>query len=134
MGYILEHVKDPDLILKKYADFLNPGGAIYIVVPNAESLHRRIGYEAGLLNDLFKLSNDDLMFGHQRYFTVKTLTDFVHSHNLKITRIEGIFIKPITSQQIRKLELSSEILMGMCKVGIEYPELSNSILMEIKKK
>jgi SAM-dependent methyltransferase len=134
MGYILEHVEDPNVILRKYRELLKPGGTIFIVVPNAESLHRRFGHEAGLLDDMDTLSADDLGFGHKRYFTVKSLSDLVESNNYKINRIEGIFLKPITSQQMKDLQLSSEILQGMLKVGIHYPELSNSILMEIMKK
>ncbi len=43
MGFILEHVDDPDLILKRYCDFLTPGGKLYVAVPNAKSMNRRLG-------------------------------------------------------------------------------------------
>ena len=52
LGFILEHVEEPDKILKKYASFLSEGGKMYITVPNAESLNRRIGKEAGILQDI----------------------------------------------------------------------------------
>ena len=39
-----------------------------IVVPNARSLHRLIGERAGLIDDLYRLSEHDLAVGHRRYF------------------------------------------------------------------
>jgi 2-polyprenyl-3-methyl-5-hydroxy-6-metoxy-1,4-benzoquinol methylase len=133
MGYILEHVDDPGLILKKFRNYLNTNGSVFIVVPNAESLHRRFGYEAGILKDYFILSESDMGFGHKRLFSLDQLTNLVKSCNYKINRVEGIFLKPITTQQIKMLKLSSKILNAMLTVGINYPELCNSILMEIKK-
>jgi hypothetical protein len=39
-------------------------------------------------------------------------------------------LKPITTQQMLDLNLSEAILQGMLKVGIGYPELCNSLLMQ----
>ena len=57
----------------------------------------------------------------------------VLSCGYKISTIEGIFLKPITTDQITKLNLGLEVLQGMLKVGVDYPELCNAILMELKK-
>ena len=43
MGFVLEHVDDPALIVRRYKRFLKPGGFIGMAVPNARSLHRLIG-------------------------------------------------------------------------------------------
>lgn len=133
MGFILEHVADPSLILQKYKQFLNPGGSIFIAVPNAETLNKRFGYEAGLIKNLEELSQADLALGHRRLFTVDSLKSLVSSKGLSIKAIEGIFLKPITTQQIINLDLSEEILQAMLKVGINYPELCVGILMETKE-
>ena len=79
MGFVLEHVEDPGLILRRYQDFLAPGGQIFIAVPNAESLHRRLGNFAGMLPDMTTLSPADEAFGHRRYFTAETLRDLVEA-------------------------------------------------------
>jgi SAM-dependent methyltransferase len=134
MGFILEHVDDPGLILRRFRRLLNPGGSVFIAVPNSESLHRRFGNAAGLLPDLEKLSQADLGFGHQRYFCMRTLTALVESEGYGIARAEGIFLKPITTQQIIDLKLSPEILNAMLAVGVEYPELSNALLVQAQPK
>ena len=131
MGFILEHVKNPDLILEKYKKFLTPKGKIFIAVPNAESLHRQIGFYGGYTNDLKKLSDADLLLGHRRYYDKNELEKLAKRHNLKILSIEGIFLKPLMTSQLQSLKLSKEIINGMLEMGKKYPELSNAILMEL---
>lgn len=132
MGFILEHVDDPGLILRRYRAFLKPGGCVFIAVPNSESLHRRFGHAAGLLSKLELLSQADRDFGHQRYFSLRTLTQLVKQEGYEVVKAEGLFLKPITTGQIIELGLSPDILQAMLKVGVDYPELSNAILMQVR--
>ena len=130
MGFVLEHVDDPATIIRRYAQFLSPAGSIFIAVPNAESLHRRFGHAAGLLPDIYALSSADLDFGHKRYFTLKSLLTLVQGEGLEIRKVEGLLLKPITTQQMLDLNLSEPILQAMLKVGIDYPELCNALLIQ----
>jgi trans-aconitate methyltransferase len=132
MGFVLEHVDDPTEILCRYRELLVPGGSVFVAVPNAESLHRRFGHAAGLLPDITALSQADLDFGHRRYFTVRTLSQLVEASGYSIQRIEGLFLKPITTQQISDLRLPPATLQAMMIVGVDYPELCNSILMQLR--
>ncbi len=133
MGFVLEHVDNPAAIIRRYAQFLSPGGSIYIAVPNAESLHRRLGHAAGLLPDMYALSSADLEFGHKRYFSLESLVEMVEGEGLEIRKVEGLLLKPITTQQILNLNLSEAILQAMLKVGVDYPELCNSLLIQASK-
>lgn len=135
LGHILEHVNDPHQILKKYTRFLLPGGKMYIAVPNAEALNRRVGYETGLLEDICKLSENDIRLGHQRYYTLETLRREIMAQDvgLRITREEGIYLKPLTTRQMKSLNLSNEIFEGFFKIGRNYPELCMALLVEVEK-
>jgi 2-polyprenyl-3-methyl-5-hydroxy-6-metoxy-1,4-benzoquinol methylase len=130
MGFVLEHVEDPGLLLRRYRDFLEPGGSVFVAVPNAEALHRRLGHLAGLLPSLTQLSQADLDFGHRRYFTLATLRELVEASGYQVLRAEGILLKPITTSQIQQLDLSEAILGAMLEVGRDYPELCNGILLQ----
>jgi SAM-dependent methyltransferase len=132
MGFILEHVDDPGAILRRYRHFLKPGGSVYIAVPNSESLHRRFGHEAGLLPNLEQLSAADVAYGHRRYFALRTLTTLVEDSGYTVTKAEGLLLKPLATQQIIELKLLPQILQAMLKVGVDYPELSNAILMKVQ--
>lgn len=131
MGFVLEHVDDPDVIIKNFKKFLNPNGKIFIAVPNSDSLNKRIGLEANLLQDMKELTAADLALGHQRIFDVNSLKELCLRNGFNVNKVEGIFLKPITTNQIKELKLSKEILNAMLIVGVEYPELCAGILMEI---
>jgi SAM-dependent methyltransferase len=131
MGFVLEHVDDPLPILRQFRMFLAPGGKMFIAVPNAEVLNRRLGHFIGLLPDMTLLSEHDHLLGHKRYYTVATLTEDVTKAGCRINRLEGIYLKPFTSRQMASLRLDKTIIEALCQVGVSYPELSCGILAEI---
>jgi SAM-dependent methyltransferase len=131
MGFILEHVEDPLLILRRFREFLAPGGKMFLAVPNAEVLNRRLGQLAGLLDDVTTLSENDHLLGHQRFYTVATLSADVALAGCVVERLEGIYLKPFTTRQILSLQLDSNVIDALCTVGIDYPELSCGLFAEI---
>ncbi len=96
---------------------------MFVTVPNAEVLNRRLGNIAGMLPDMQTLSENDMILGHQRYYTVETLKDDILKAGYEIERMEGIYLKPFTTSQILSLALDRKIIDALCVVGIDYPEL-----------
>lgn len=131
MGFILEHVDDPLLILRRFREFLAPGGRMFLAVPNAEVLNRKLGQLAGLLDDVTSLSDNDNLLGHKRFYTVATLSADIAQAGCGVDRLEGIYLKPFTTRQIVSLQLDRKVIDALCTVGIEYPELSCGLLTEI---
>jgi 2-polyprenyl-3-methyl-5-hydroxy-6-metoxy-1,4-benzoquinol methylase len=132
MGFVLEHVDSPDEILSRFARLLKPNGSIFITVPNCEALNKRFGYYAGIIKDLGELSPADRAQGHQRLYTVASLRELIEANGCYVKTIEGLFLKPITTNQIQQLKLSPEILHAMLEVGVGYPELCVGLLAEVK--
>jgi 2-polyprenyl-3-methyl-5-hydroxy-6-metoxy-1,4-benzoquinol methylase len=130
-GYILEHVDDPVAVLSLFKPFLKKNGRVFVAVPNAEVMNRRLGNLAGMLPDMTVLSEHDHLLGHQRYYTVETLKADIRKAGYNTIDVEGIYLKPFTSQQIISLNLEERILDAMCEIGIDYPELSCGLLAEI---
>ena len=130
MGFVLEHVDDPDLILKRYRQFLKPGGKMYVAVPNAKSMNRRMGLELGLIDDIYSLNANDLAFGHKRQFCLNTLRATVSNAGYRISHEEGIYLKPLPLATLKTLPDFQQNLEAMCKVGIEFPELCVGLLLE----
>jgi SAM-dependent methyltransferase len=71
--HIAEHVDDPLALFELVRHWLAPGGAIVVVVPNAESLHRRLAVRMGLQSRLDDLSPRDRLVGHQRVYDLAGL-------------------------------------------------------------
>lgn len=132
MGFILEHVDDPDLILERYRSFLKPGGKLYVAVPNAKSMNRRLGLEIGLIDDIYSLNANDIALGHKRQYCRDTLTEAVERAGYCITHEEGIYLKPLPLSVLKTLDDMNENLQAMLKVGVDFPDLCVALLMELK--
>lgn len=131
MGFILEHVDNPFVIIDHYKKFLAPGGKMFLAVPNAEVLNRRLGHLAGMLGNMETLSENDLLLGHKRYYTVATLSAEIDRAGYRIDKMEGIYLKPFTTSQMVALNLDRKVIRALCEVGVDYPELSCGILAQI---
>jgi 2-polyprenyl-3-methyl-5-hydroxy-6-metoxy-1,4-benzoquinol methylase len=130
MTFILEHVEDPKLVLKKYRKFLKEDGALFVAVPNFAALNKRIALEAGLINNMNVLSAADLQLGHRRLFDVDSIARLLNETGFVIECIEGVFLKPLTTSQILSLNLQKEVLEAFSKIGKNYPELSVGLLIK----
>lgn len=131
MGFVLEHVDDPLLILSRFRKFLAPAGKLFVAVPNAEVMNRRLGHLAGMLPDMEALSENDLVLGHQRYFTVRSLTQLVSDAGYKLETMEGIYLKPFATSQLLSLNLDTKVIRALCEMGVDYPELSCGLLAQL---
>ena len=104
---------------------------MFLAVPNAEGLNRRLGHLAGMLENMETLSENDLLLGHRRYYTVNSLSAEIARAGYRIDRMEGIYLKPFTTRQIISLNLDEKVIRALCEVGVDYPELSCGILAQI---
>jgi SAM-dependent methyltransferase len=130
MGFVLEHVDDPGLILDRYRKLLNPGGKIYIAVPNGKSLNRRLGLELGMIDDIYSLNDNDIAQGHKRQFCRDTLKELCTKHGFKVEYEEGIYLKPLPLGVLKTLPDFQDNLQAMLRVGVEFPDLCVALLME----
>lgn len=132
MGFILEHVDDPGLLLARYRRFLKPGGRMYVAVPNAKSMNRRLGLELGMIDDIYSLNANDIALGHQRQFCRDTLRGLLHEHGYQVLHEEGIYLKPLPLGVLKTLPDLEANLQAMLKVGIDFPDLCVGLLMEVQ--
>jgi SAM-dependent methyltransferase len=134
MGFILEHVEDPSLLLSKYKKFLKPSGRIFVAVPNAKSLNRRLGLELGMINDIYGLNANDLALGHKRQFCLDTLRKLLIDNGYQVMHEEGIYLKPLPLAVLRTLTDFEANLQAMLRVGVDFPDLCVGLLMEVETK
>ncbi|WP_252273079.1 class I SAM-dependent methyltransferase [Pseudomonas subflava] len=130
MGFILEHVDDPGLILRRFRHNLRPGGRLYVAVPNAKSLNRRLGLAMGKINDIYELNANDHALGHQRQFCRDTLKALLQAEGYRVSWEEGIYLKPLPLGYMQTMPEFEENLQAMCEVGVDFPDLCVGLLME----
>jgi 2-polyprenyl-3-methyl-5-hydroxy-6-metoxy-1,4-benzoquinol methylase len=129
MGFVLEHVDDPGLILRRFRDFLKPDGLLFVSVPNARSLHRLLGHAGGFLQDVYALSQYDLELGHKRYFDSESIAQLVEASGYAVLDKVGLVLKPLTTSQLQQLSLDERIEQAFIEVGYQHPDIANGILL-----
>ena len=130
MCNVLEHVYNPDFIIEYYKKYLKKGGKIFLSVPSAKSLNRRIGSFAGLLRDIYAFQEQDYKLGHRRYFCKDTFLSLLKKHNLKIENVEGVNLKIVTTSQMQQLNFSEKVYEALLKVGQNFPDLCTMVFVE----
>jgi len=132
LSFILEHVVDPVSVLKKTKLFLAKNGIMFVMVPNALSLHRRVGQKLGLISTFSSLNKTDIRQGHRRVYTTETLIKDITDAGLKVLERGTFFIKPFANPQMELI--NREICDTLYKVSKDISELELGSMIYIKVK
>lgn len=118
-SHVLEHVEEPGEILKKMKVWLAPGGKGIVIVPNSESIHRRLAVLMGLQPELDTLSPRDYLVGHLRVFNLNSLENLLITNQWQILEKRGFFFKPLSNSQMEKFD--SSIIQSFCDISSQLP-------------
>jgi 2-polyprenyl-3-methyl-5-hydroxy-6-metoxy-1,4-benzoquinol methylase len=132
MVRVLEHLDDPIGILQKLERYLAPKGQLHLVVPNARSLHRRLGKAMGLLPSLHSFSARDIQYGHRRVYDQDLLTQHVEAAGLQVVEVQGVLIKPLSNAQMESWDPAT--IEALFVVGHEEPDLCNELYVRVVRR
>jgi SAM-dependent methyltransferase len=127
----LEHIAEPVELLASVREWLTRSGRLHIIVPNARSLHRRIGVYMGLLRSLHDLHEGDRRVGHQRVYDRDLLFRHLKDAGLTPLHWEGIMLKPLANYQM--LDWSEELIRAFYQAGRELPDYCGEIYVWCSK-
>jgi 2-polyprenyl-3-methyl-5-hydroxy-6-metoxy-1,4-benzoquinol methylase len=130
LSFILEHVADPVQVAAKALTFVKPGGAMFVMVPNARSLHRRLGVALGLLSKNDDFSEEDIRQGHRRVYTEEQLCDELTQAGAIIEASGTFFIKPLSNPQME--QLGTKLADAFFEVSRDLPGLGSMIFVKCK--
>ena len=118
-SHVLEHVKDPKKVLNLCKTWLKDDGKIIVIVPNRESLHRRLGVVMGLQQELDDLSPRDKAVGHLRVYSLESLTKEIEETGFRVLEKRGFFTKTLSNSQM--IDLDPEVVRGLCELSSTLP-------------
>ena len=117
--HVLEHVADPVALLTRMRSWLEPGGTLVVVVPNAESVHRNLAVKMGLQPTLDTLSDRDRLVGHRRVYTFDTLGMDLQSAGFIVGQHFGYFLKVVPNSMM--LDWDPALLAALNAISAELP-------------
>jgi 2-polyprenyl-3-methyl-5-hydroxy-6-metoxy-1,4-benzoquinol methylase len=126
LGHVLEHVEDPEGILRKALSWLGPNGRVFAAVPNARSLHRQAAVIMNLLPQEDALNDRDRHHGHHIVFNPESLRAAFIRAGFVIDVFGGYWLKPVTNSQIESTWTQSMIEAFM-QLGERYPDIAGEI-------
>ncbi len=117
---LLEHLPSPLAVMKKIHSLLSARGYGLLVVPNARSLHRRIGLHMGLIRNLHELGEADRRVGHKRYYDADMLQTLVRRAGYRLRHAGGILLKPLPNNKMETL--AETYCDSLYELGKELPD------------
>ncbi|MEP6873418.1 MAG: class I SAM-dependent methyltransferase [Burkholderiales bacterium] len=117
--HVLEHVDDPVALGRHLHGWLKPGGEIVVVVPNRDSLHRRLAVHMGLQPALDTLSPRDLLVGHQRVYDLESLEADLRAAGFEPFERRGFFLKTLPNGMM--LDHSPALIQALNSLGDTLP-------------
>ena len=134
MGFVIDLVKNPVQLLKKYANLLTKNGKIYISVGSASSLHLNIALNAGLIDNVKKMCDIKKGFNYQSFYTYDELINLFEEADLNLVDVHGLMIKPFSTMQIDSLKLDDKIYNALAETARDLPEISNACFFVLENK
>jgi SAM-dependent methyltransferase len=129
--HVFEHVDDPVLLGKHLRSWLKDGGEILTIVPNKNSLHRRLAYNMGLISRLDELSQRDILVGHQRVYDITTLSKDLSLSGFQPFETKGFFLKLLPNSMM--LDFSNDLINALNSEGSKLdPDLLANIAIRAK--
>jgi len=117
--HIAEHVDDPVALLAGVREWLRPGGSIIVIVPNAQSLHRRLAVRMGLQERLDALSPRDHLVGHQRVYDLERLRGDLERAGFRPAEEFGYQLKTVPNAMMA--DWPPELLAALVDISEELP-------------
>lgn len=117
--HVLEHVHDPVSLLQHMSRWIADDGELIIVVPNRDSLHRRLAVLMGLQPQRDSLSSRDVVVGHQRVYSLELLREHLCSSGYRVIEERGFFLKTLPNSMM--LDYSPALIDGLNQLSDELP-------------
>ena len=135
---LLHEIENVELFLEKIRSFITSKTIVHIDVPNAQSFHRILALEMGLINSVYVLSESNLRFQQQKVYDLASLSKLITNHDFDIIDSGSYFIKLFTHKQMANMIehniIDEKVLDGLYRLTKYMPDLGSEIFINFKLK
>ena len=138
LSSLLHEIPNPNEILQDVNKICDANTVVHINVPNVYSFHNLLGYEMGIIKDIFEESDTGIRFSRHTRFDKKILINMLEVNGFEIIEDGSYFIKPFTNKQMEKILkekiVNEDIIEGLEKMIKYFPEFGAEIYANAKRK
>ncbi len=133
IGGFLHEIDNPEEVLSVIKKIAKPETIVITYVPNANSFHRLLALESGLIKSNYEFSENDIFFGRRNVFNLESIGSLFLNSGFIIIKKDTYFIKPFTHEQMNALMglsfFTEEILAGFFKMTKYMPDMGCEIFL-----
>lgn len=134
---LVHELENPLEFIKKILLVCDDDTIVHINVPNANSMHRVLAYESGIISDTHDFSKRNVEWQQHSIFDMETLSDLVKRAGGTIIDSGSYFVKPFTHKQMLDLLdkgiITENVLDGFYNMTKYMPDLGSEIYVTCKK-
>lgn len=125
----------PEVLLATAMSHLKSGGRMLVSAPNAQSFHRLLAVESGLIASPYELSALDRQLGHVKVYDRASLEKLIMEAGLTDLSFDGYLFKPFTNAQMQNIVQATgpAVVEGLMALGVRFPEHAAEICVTGKK-
>ncbi|MCM1537622.1 MAG: class I SAM-dependent methyltransferase [bacterium] len=135
---LLHELENPKEILEKVYELADSKTILHVNVPNANSLHRILALESGLLENVHSVSERGKCLQQFSVFDIDMLRQLAAKANFQIIESGSYFVKPFTHKQMEELLecniIDEQVLEGFYNLSRWMPDYGSEIYVNVRKK
>jgi hypothetical protein len=133
VGGFLHEIDNPALFLDSLRQVCSPHTIVHSFVPNARSFHRLLAFEMGIIDTVYQMSNNDVIFQRRTVFDLESFSKLFLMCQFDIKASGSYFIKPFTHIQMDQLMgakiLDSKVMDGLDRMINYMPDLGAELFV-----
>ena len=126
IGGFLHEIDNPDAVLQAVKKVCNKNTIVHSFVPNANSFHRLVAFEMGIIKDVYQKSGHDELFNRVEVYNMDSFKKLFTQNGLTIADSGTYFLKPFTNGQMDKIVTANiidhAVLDGLNKMTKYFPD------------
>ena len=135
---LLHELEQPEELLKGILEISDINTIIHFNVPNADSLHRLVAVNMGLILDKHELSDKNILYQQNMVYDLNMLISCLKKSGFTILDKGSYFVKPFSHDQMYQMLkeniINDEVMDGLYKLANDIPEYGSEIFVNCKVK
>ena len=118
IGGFLHEISNPDEVLQAVKKVSGKNTIIHSFVPNANSFHRLLAFEMGLIKDVYQKSTHDELFQRVEVYNMDSFKKLFIQNDFLVISSGTYFVKPFTNSQMQVM-LDGNIINNTILDGLD---------------